>query len=267
MFPRSLSAGPSKTILNIFEDVYQGVYWEAIDELPHDDRMRLLTMAALGAPSYGFFTDWILWELLEHADARAQPAFLRWATTIDTGRVSDQDAVARYALGMRGCSQHLDQPPAPNPLETDAEKAWYACGAIVFWLYKPCLSVAERRSAAAQWWKHLQSKWPREAVRMLLQLRRPHYKSGVKRRAMLDELCSIFPDEVRRVLEFGLENRANLGWSRFEEKDELAALIRWLGVVGNRQTVWLLGELVDSHDLGPYAIEALRNLDKLHSRA
>jgi len=102
---------------------------------------------------------------------------------------------------------------------------------------------------------------------MLLQLRRPHYKSGVKRRAMLDELCSIFPDEVRRVLEFGLENRANLGWSRFEEKDELAALIRWLGVVGNRQTVWLLGELVDSHDLGPYAIEALRNLDKLHSRA
>ena len=254
-----------RTVSNIFEDVYQGVFWDAISELHHEDRLRLLTMAALGAPSYGFSTDWILGELLEHADVRALPAFLRWATTIDAGRVSDQDAMARYVLGMKGCSRYLDQPPAPIPLETDAEKAWHACGALIFWLYKPSLSVAERRSAAAQWWERLQSKWPREAARMLLQLRRPdHYKSGRERRATLDELYTVFPDEVRQVLEFGLVNRADLGWRRFEENEELAALIRWLGVVGNRRTVRLLGELVNSPELGPDAVEALRKLNEHH---
>jgi hypothetical protein len=40
--------------------------------------------------------------------------------------------------------------------------------------------------------------------------------------------------------------------------------IRWLGVVGNRQTVKLLGQLVDAPDFGTYAVEALRNLDRRH---
>jgi len=258
-------------VSNIFEDVYQGVFWEAISQLHREDRMRLLTMAALGAPSYGFSTDWILGELLEYADARSLPAFLRWATTIETKSGFNQEAWARYVLGMRGCSQYLDQPPAPKALDAEADEAWHACGAIIFWLYKPGLAVAERQSAAAQWWQLIHSKWPLQAVGLLLQLGRANYRSGRERRPTLDELCSIFPDGVRQVLEFGLVNRAGLtgimGWMHLEKNTELASLIRWLGVVGNRQTVRLLDQLVDTPDLGPYAIEALRSLDRRHSGA
>jgi hypothetical protein len=103
---------------------------------------------------------------------------------------------------------------------------------------------------------------------MLLRLRRPDLFESIRgRRATLDELCSVFPDEVRQLLEFGLVNRTDLGWRHFEENEELAALIRWLGVVGNRRTIRLLGELVDSPDLGPYAVVALQNLDKRHHGA
>ncbi len=72
---------------------------------------------------------------------------------------------------------------------------------------------------------------------------------------------------MRTVLEFGLVNFTSLiggtvGVLSLRETPEI--FIRWLGVVGSRQTVKLLGQLVDAPDLGTYAVEALRNLDRRH---
>jgi hypothetical protein len=227
--------------------------------------MRLLTMAALGAPQHGFSTSWILGELLEHGDASALPAFRRWATTVDTTGAFQQDATACYVLGMKGCWRYLDQPPAPGMLETDLDRAWHARGAVVFWLYKPGLSLVERRTAASQSWELLHSRWPREAAGLLVRLDQSRHVFDAKPRPALDEICSVFPDEVRTVLEFGLVNLNSLiggtvGVLSLRETPE--TFIRWLGVVGNRQTMKLLGQLVDAPDLGTYAVEALRNLDR-----
>jgi hypothetical protein len=252
-------------VSNIFEDVYQGVYYEAIYALPADDRMRLLTMAALGAPQHGFSTSWILGELLEHGDAGALRAFRRWATTVDTTSACPQDATACYVLGMKGCSRYLDRPPAPNTLETDLDRAWSAWGAILFWLYKPDLSRVERRTATSQWWELLHTRWPREAAGLLVRLDEYRHVIDAKSRPALDEICSVFSDEVRTVLEFGLVNLPSLIGGTvgvLSLRETPATFIRWLGVVGNRQTVKLLGELVDAPDLGAYAVEALRNLDR-----
>jgi hypothetical protein len=43
-----------------FEDVFQGAYYEAIRELSNNDLVTLYTRGSLGAPSYGFFCDYIL---------------------------------------------------------------------------------------------------------------------------------------------------------------------------------------------------------------
>jgi hypothetical protein len=40
-------------------------------------------MAALGAPSYGCWIDWILKELVRLEDSQALPAFRHWAKGID----------------------------------------------------------------------------------------------------------------------------------------------------------------------------------------
>jgi hypothetical protein len=242
-------------------------YYDAIHALPPDDRMRLLTMAALGAPKHGFSTPWILGELLEHGDVTALPAFRRCATIVDTTSAFQQDATACYVLGLKGCSRYLDQPPAPNTLETDLDRAWHAWGAILFWLYKPDLSLIERRAAAAQWWGLLHSRWPREAAGLLVWLDQSHVLFDAKHRPALDEICSVFPDDVRTVLEFGLVNLPSLiggtvGVLSLRETPE--TFIRWLGVVGNRQTVKLLGQLVDAPELGTYTVEVLRNLDRRH---
>jgi hypothetical protein len=227
-----------RVVSNILENVYQ-VFAEAISELPKEDWIRLFTMAALGASTHSFSADWILGELLDHADARALPAFRRWATEIDTEKFLSYDARACYVLAMRGCSLYLDQPPTPRKMATDTDRAWCAYGAIIFWLYRPALSVLERRAAAAQWWELLHSKWPIQAVGPLVRLERLGIREGP-----LDELCSVFPDDVRQVLEFGLVNRASLTetftWTAFDQP-AAAALIRWFGVAagGARRAVAL----------------------------
>jgi hypothetical protein len=82
-------------------------------------------------------------------------------------------------------------------------------------------------------------------------------------RRTLDELSSVFRDDVREVLEFGVLNQTAVTGSlgrRLLEGYTPAFLIRWLGVVGNRKTARLLEQFVDNPDLGPHAVAALRRL-------
>jgi hypothetical protein len=250
-------------VANIFEEVYQEAFWDAIEALPRDERRVLLTMAALGAPSYGSFTDWTLRELLRLGDREALPAFLRWATAIDTGSSFPQEATACFVLGVIGCAQHLEVPPRFAETRTDVERAWQAYGIILFWVYKPGLSEDDRRAAARPWWERLRTEWPFEAVDPLLQIERADWKCRREDRRALADLCAMFPDDVRGILEFGLTNRGRLTglFGRMPlREEETASIIRWLGSVGDRQTVRLLEPLVDAPDLGPSALEAVRKL-------
>jgi len=250
-------------VANMFEEFYQDAFWDAIDALPCDDRVTLLTMAVLGAPGYYCFTDWILRELLRLDDQRALPAFVRWGQSIDTTSCSPQDTTACYVLGVRGCARHLKELPGATEPQSDVERTWQAYGAILFWLYKPGLSLPERRALSAPWWERLRSEWPFDAVDPLLQLAQADRMSGQEDCRALDDLCATFPDQVRVILEFGLTNRAKLmglfGRMPFMA-DELFSLISWLGVVGDRRTLRLLEPLVDDPDMGPPALEAVRRL-------
>jgi hypothetical protein len=252
-------------VTNIFEDIYQGVYWDTITALERDERVRLLTMAALGAPAHGFFTDWILGELLELEDVRALPAFRRWATALDTKSSFPQDATACYVLAMRGCARYLEEAPSRGQPQTGIDGAWHAYGAILFWLYKPGLSPYDRRAAATSWWGRLRSEWTLESIGVLRALDDAHFKVERKGGGTLHDLCSVFPGEVRWLLEFGLANRAMLTEllrPMFLRGDMESWLIRWLSVVGDRGTAELLEHLVDTPDLGADALKALRKLNE-----
>src|SRR5207237_1054459 len=49
----------------IFEEIYLDAYYSAFRTLESNDRVKLLTMAALGASDDGWNADWILKELLQ----------------------------------------------------------------------------------------------------------------------------------------------------------------------------------------------------------
>jgi energy-coupling factor transporter ATP-binding protein EcfA2 len=251
---------------NIFEEVYQNAYWDAVEQLSRDERVQLLTMGALGAPDDSMFTtSWILRELLRLADPRSLPAYRRWATTLNLASVCPQEALTCYVLGMRGCAQHLDQPPSLEQLQNGTTRAWQAYGAIIFVLNKPGLSLPEQRTAAASSWKLLLKDFSLDTVNPLLELE--HADSGIHGGdpRIIHTLCSTFPDEVRQVLELGLANHSRLApaFTRiYLREDARASLIRWLGVVGDRESAQLLEPLVDSHDLGSHALAALRRINE-----
>lgn len=135
---------------NIFEDVYQDAYWNAVEQLSRDERVQLLIMGALGAPDDRMLTtSWILCELLRLGDSRSLPAYRRWARTLDLASACPQEALTCYVLGMRGCAQYLDEPPSFAQVRDGATRAWQAYGAIIFALSKPGASLIEQRTAIA----------------------------------------------------------------------------------------------------------------------
>jgi hypothetical protein len=250
-------------VSNIFEDVFQGAFWEVIEGLAPAQRVQLLTMAALGAPSYAFATDWIMEELLKSGDEKALPAFVRWAQGVDAQSVCPQEATRCLVVAVMGCAKFLRDPLPFVKLQTENDRAWETSAAILYWMHRPGLPKDEMRSRCAPLWERLRTELAFEAVDPFFRMEVAAWKPQSGRGEFLHGLCANFPEEFRAILEFGLNNRSRLTsiFGRFHLKEEVAPfIIRWLAVVGKRQTLKLLEPLVDSPDLGLHALEAVRKL-------
>lgn len=247
-------------VSNIFEDVYQGAYWEAVEHLPREDRTRLLTMAALGAEDYGSSTDWILRELVKAADANALPAFLHWLRIPASDSVAPQEATAQFVAAVQGCAQHLDDLPELAPPESDDERAWHAYSTIIFWLAKTGIGEAERRKRCASVWKELQHVLAFQAVDPLLQF----HSGGVWRESdPMATIAGAFPDDVRKVLEFGLRHQTRLTSvfaHAFHAEKRSHFIIHWLTQIGNAATIGLLEPYLDSPEVGGEVYDAIKAL-------
>jgi hypothetical protein len=250
-------------VSNIFEDVFQGAYWEAIEGLSPSDRVKLLTMAALGAPPYSYVADWILEELFKLDDEKALPAFVLWSMGVRTKAGSSQDATKCFVFAVMGCAKFLKGPlPFVKP-ETDDDRAWETYGAILFWMHTPGLPRNEMQARCAPLWERLRTELAFEALDPLFRMEGVTWKSDSGLGGFLQKLCADFPEEFRRILEFGLNNRSKLTsvFGQFHFREDMGAfIVRWLAIVGNRQTLKLLEPLVDSAELGLHALEAVRKL-------
>jgi hypothetical protein len=247
----------------IFEDVYQGVYYQAIEELEPADRARFLTMAALGEPSNSSASDWTLAELRRYDDPVVIPALQRFASAIDPSAIMPQEAVSCYIHGVAGCAQFLDSPPELNSPTTDDGKAWNAYGAILFWLHKPALSDDVRRAACSPLWRRLETELAFEAVDPLFQLERAGWLSSRRPNGPLEIVTRVFHEEVRRILEFGVQHHTRLS-SIFPNPwypgDRLKFLIQRLGYLGNAQTARLLEPWAEDEKFGGDVVVAIRKL-------
>jgi hypothetical protein len=162
-----------------------------------------------------------------------------------------------------GCAKFLKEPlPFVKP-ETENDRAWETYAAIFYWMHRPGLPKDEMRSRCAPLWERLRTELAFEAVDPLFRMEEAAWKSHPERGEFLHSLCTDFPEEIRGILEFGLNNRSrvtSIFWRFRLEKDITAFVIRLLAVVGTRQTLKLLEPLVDSPDLGLFALEAVRKL-------
>ena len=247
---------------NQFEDVIAESYITVINDLSPEQRTMLYILASLGSPAYGFFNDWLLQQLIESGDQRAVPAYERWATRLNTDTPSHQEAVVCYTAAVQGWAQFMPEPAALGDASDDTHAAWECYGAIIFWTHRPGLAPAEVRGQCAAYWQRLQNELLPAAADPLYRLRNARHFPYEEGPILLDRIMQSFPDQMRPLLEWGLEHPGDLTsvFSHGVSQERARYLIGMLGTVGNGGTAELLRGYIDDPILGASAIEAIKKL-------
>jgi hypothetical protein len=257
------SAGRAYGIVsNIFEDVIGAPFYTAIESLNAPDKVRLFTIAALGAPPYGFSNDWLLTELIKAADRTALPAFERWATDLNLDGFYQQGSTACYILAVQGCALFLDEPPRPANCQTNDQAAWQCYGAIIFWMYRPPLSSEEVSARCAPYWQQLTGELLPAAADPLYQFVWADNSYQQEGGPVYARLIRRFPDEARLILEWNLRHKDLLTsiFGVHARDDRINQIIDMLSLVGDADTIELLRAYTDDKDLGRSAIRAIKQL-------
>jgi hypothetical protein len=245
-----------------FEDIIAAPYFEAIGSLSLEQRTALYTLAVLGSPSYGAWNNVLLSDLVQSGDAAALPAFRRWATQLDNDNPAVREVVECYVLAMQGCAQFMTEPPK-LPGSRDSDRAAWGCyGAIIFWLTRPGLDVAEVTEKCAPYWQRLNSALLPQASDPLTRMATAVMTRSGDRVSVIQPILATFPDQTRPILEWSLRHSAELT-SLFRGNfygDSLSQIISMLATVGNASTSDLLLAYIDDPQLGTSAIAAIKSL-------
>ncbi len=249
----------------LFEDVFQGVYDEAIFSLKVENRGKLLTMAALGAPQYSFSIGWILQQLVEMDFPDAIKAYLKWGIIPYSENPSIDDAVRAFLWATIGLAHYSDKLAHLNRPLKDDEAAWRAYGEILFWLHKPSITESEMREKCAPCWERLESLYIRAALDPLFLIEKSIRWGAEYNKLRIKNPIILFPSEVKAILVecvkimpelTSLFNKV-INWNR-EERNKF--IIEMLGKIGDEIIIPVLEPILESAELGAEAARAIRKI-------
>jgi hypothetical protein len=258
--PSDLRANSAHSLLaNIFEDIFNGAYYEAYQLLSHDDKIAILTLAS-NATQAGFCTDWILQELLQINDRRTLPVFEKFAVTIERDSLNRQDAVAHFVLGVVGCARWLQRPPVFVGDGSPDAYAWEVIAEQLFWLYR---GASTRQGSKQTTWHDLEGDARLAAGIAFHDLETARWKLTPDECQSHPDLVEHYPEEFQTIAEYCLANRKQLA-ARFSRhnRDEsvIKYLIATLGSLATTHSREILQELVADPVYGRAAIDALKSL-------
>jgi energy-coupling factor transporter ATP-binding protein EcfA2 len=248
----------------IFEDVFQGVYYEAIYNLPSENRAKLLTMAALGAPDYSFNIGWILQQLVEMDFSNAIKAYLKWGIIPYSEVPSIDEAIRAFLWAIIGLAYHSDKLPHLNRPLRDDEAAWRAYGEILFWLHKPSITESDMREKCAPCWERLESLYIRAALDPLFLIEKSIRWGAEHNKVRIKDPIIIFPSEVKAILTECVKIMPELtslfkfvSWRR-QERNKF--IVEMLGKIGDETTIPFLEPILESAELGAEAARAIHDI-------
>jgi len=243
----------------IFEDIFQGAYYEAYSELSDEEKCDILCLAA-EAPQ-GFCTDWILRELSRYGGRRALPVYEHFASRLDTDAFCVQESVAAFAIGIEGYARFSEIPARYQGGNSPGHLAWETIGEILFWC---CRAHAgdDNSQRIRDLWARLEGAAGLGAADALYQL--AHSRWRLEERSGAGELITTFADQVRPILQCCLEHRHSLPsifrYGGSQDPGVTHFLIDGLGKVGDGASISILQPLVDDPQCGKDAIEAIRSI-------
>lgn len=246
----------------MWEDVFQGIYWDAYADLTPAEKFDLLSLALSDGDRDGMFLDWMLRELIEIGDPRAVATCRRFAADIQAPSAFPQGATATYVLGIEGCAR-WEETPIERPTAADsAHAAWHTIGDILFWLHK---DATRHREAIASLWRRLDGQILLATGDVLHQLASSQWRSLREHEQGID-LTALFPHEVRRVAQACLNQAAALPSvfrsNNFIDEQLIRFLIGALGRCGDRGSLAVLKVYAEVEKFGRGAVEAIQPIQQ-----
>jgi len=267
--PVALLASRARSCIDrIFEDVFQGIYWEAYEELSPTEKFDLLTLALSEADPQGMWLEWMLRELIKLGDPRAVTTCRRFAMDIQAGSSFPQEATAAYVLGIEGCAR-WDETPVERPRPAEAmHLAWHNIGDMMFWLHK---DPTGHRETLASLWQRIDGATLIAAGDVLFQLSQSKWHMRSENNDI--DLCALFPAEARRIATACLDHEGILpsafGFPTYYDQRLIAFLIKTLGSSGDSGSLSILKVYAETEKFGRAAIEAIESIQQrlLHDGA
>jgi hypothetical protein len=241
---------------NIFEDIYQGAYSAAFENLSPDDRISMLIRAALGADPGGFHLDWILYELAQRPEARMLPAFVRWATVDPAGSSFPQGAVLAFFLGVGACAA-LGEPFAAFEERSPAHHVWRTLAQIVY-----ATNGGKPRAPIPALWCELVGSC--DAVLEALECLDRAIRFPERRVPILLDLFTVYPSELKKLLEtsvtrdFATVSIHPHGSPGFDRTRAACFVLGKLTALGDEHTVSLLEPYVGDPSIGVEVVNTIR---------
>jgi hypothetical protein len=249
-------------VSKFFEDIFQGVYWEAYTSLSRLEKIRLMNLAAMRVGA-GFSDSFVLRELVTFCDESSGDVFRSHASRARLDEPVQQEAVAIWCLAIIGCARLGVPLPAWRGGSGVASMAWRLIGEL---LYQEYIGKGSSREAD-ELWLTLRSEAAKGAADVFLHLRGAEGNILVwdskDQKLMCWERLLTHATHIRDLMEHSLLQLDHLvsmsKWNMRDRRDPF--IVQVLGAIGNQSTVTLLRRFVSHPILGSEAVAAIEKIN------
>ncbi len=147
--------------------------------------------------------------------------------------------------------------------------AWQCYGEVIFWMHRPGLTRELVEVRCDELWKRLETDLAFAAIDPLVRfgdVLRMRWKEDDNH--PVDKLFRRYQSVLRRIVEFGLRNRAKLtsvdkrsGLASHQLREQTLFMIHTLGQIGNADSIELLKPFLDDSYFDRDAVEAIRRIN------
>lgn len=251
-----------------FEEVFQNVYYEAFEELSETEQVLFMNLAARAREPFGDLA-FLLRRLVKACSPSSADVFQRYAEKVlFDSWMMEQEKTEVFILATIGCAKLVLDLPKWQGGDGQAAQAWFIIREIVF-------THVKRAPAATMdaLWLNLQSEAALGAADALFMMQSAFGASGLYQEEFSVNLLKEYPQQVKGILEYSLQNRDKLtsaskfGASDHHTVDRTNFILAVLSKLGDSSTLDYLRPLVDDMVFGSNALSSLKAIKSRFANA
>ncbi|HPT26068.1 MAG TPA: nuclease-related domain-containing protein [Bryobacteraceae bacterium] len=132
-FEQFVGSYASSALGKVFEDVFQGVYFEAYELLTPSERQQLLTLALKDRRSH-LFQAWYLQELRKLGIEGATDILTRLGSGVDGDAFCPQETIETFVIANEAWAAVSGEPLRYTDVSSPDHRTWAIIGELIFWL-------------------------------------------------------------------------------------------------------------------------------------